>query len=364
MAKRKEKVAVAMSGGVDSSVAAALLQERGFEVMGIFMRMWSDCPLNCGNGNRGCPSEAENRAREVAGKLGIPFYVLGLEEEFKKRVVEKFLAAEKEGRTPNPCVDCNKEVKFGLFLEEALKMGAEKIATGHYARLKEGPEGRELWQAKDHEKDQSYFLWQLNQEQLGKVIFPIGDYKRSEVEELAKKLKLPFEGVEKSMEVCFIPETTESFLKKYLQDKPGEIKNMAGKTIGAHRGLWFQTLGQRKGLGLGAGTIKTAAEKPYFVVGKNLKRNILVVSQNKGDLLKRELTVEKVNWISGRGLQKPLGATVKIRYHSRGVKARIEKIGKDKYRVLLEKPQGAITPGQSAVFFKGEILLGGGIIKR
>ncbi len=358
---KKIKVVVAMSGGVDSSVAAALLKKAGFDVVGVMMKFWKDSSDKKGE-NRCCSVESENLARLVAKKIGIPFYVINVEKEFKKKVVDYFLAEYKKGNTPNPCVVCNKEIKFGLLIEKALKMGAEFLATGHYAQTKNG----RLLKGKDAQKDQSYFLWQLNKEQLKRIIFPVGNYTKPEVRKLAEKFKLPTTQTPESQEVCFISQTTNNFLKKYLKTDPGKIISAAqrsgaslaplgrGKKLGEHQGLWFYTIGQRRGLEIPQG--------PYYAVGKKFKENILVVSKDPKDLLQKEFIAGEVNWIFGLHPEYSLNAEIKIRYKSTPAKAKISKNGKDSVKIIFSKPQSAITSGQSAVFYKGEELLGGGII--
>lgn len=350
--KNAQKVAVAMSGGVDSSVAAALLKKEGFDVVGVFMKFWTPFQNRTkGKWNRCCSPESEARARKVAKILGIPFYVFNFEKEFKKRIVDCFLKENKEGLTPNPCVVCNKEVKFGSFLKKALELGADFIATGHYARVKNG----RLLVAKDKNKDQSYFLWQLSQGQLKRILFPVGGYTRQEVEKTAEKLRLPFAGVSKSQEICFIPKTVEDFLKHYLKPKPGRIVDASGNVLAKHEGLCLYTIGQRKGIGLSGG--------PYYVLDKDPKRNILIVTKNEKDLLKKELVVKNVHWTSGREPVLPLKINAKIRYRQRSASVTI--VGKLKpghYKLLFGKPQRAVTPGQSVVFYRGQEVLGGGII--
>ena len=376
----KKKVVVAMSGGIDSSVAAALLKttyppatlplakgERapraGFDVIGVFMKFWG--PIDdgiIGASNRCCSPEAEVRARRVAKILKIPFYIFNFEKEFKKKIVDYFLAGYKKGITPNPCVICNKEIKFGLLLEKALKLGADYVATGHYTRKKEIRENScsdsckfAMLKAKDKEKDQSYFLWMLNQEQLKRILFPIGDLTRKKVENLAKKFKLPVLKAKKSVEICFIPKTINDFLKQYLKTKQGRIVDTEGNILGKHKGLWFYTIGQRKGINLPGG--------PYFVLDKDLKINLLSVTKNEKDLYKKELICENVNWISGKEQKLPLKIKAKIRYRSRLAPATLTKTLNPKtYNLIFEKSQRAITPGQSAVFYRNKELLGGGII--
>jgi tRNA-specific 2-thiouridylase len=357
------RVAVAMSGGIDSSVAACLLKRAGYDVVGVFMKFWkSETKNNLSKiENHCCASEAEIRARKVAKILKIPFYVFNFEKEFEKKVVDYFLKETKSGVTPNPCVVCNKEIKFGLLLEKALKLDADFVATGHYALKRElttdnlQPTTYKLLRAKDKNKDQSYFLWMLNQKQLRKILFPIGDYTRDEVEDLARKFKLPVLRAKKSVEICFIENTVNDFLKKYLKEKPGKIIDTQGKILGEHKGLWFYTIGQRKGIFLSGG--------PYWVLDKDIKNNLLIVTKNEKDLLKKELICKDVNWISGKQPKLPLKVKAKIRYRHQLVSATIYYLKSKTYQLIFEKPQRAVTPGQSVVFYKGEELLGGGIIK-
>jgi len=423
------RIVVAMSGGVDSSVAAALLKKDGFDVIGVFMKFWNPSSSADSSGqetqNRCCSVESEKLARLVAKKIGIPFYVLNVEKEFKKKVVDYFLKEYKKGNTPNPCVVCNKEIKFGFLIKKALSLGADFVATGHYARLRrEFPISNfqfpnkskvqnqkiKLLKGKDKNKDQSYFLWQLDQNQLKHVLFPVGGYTKPEVRKLAKKLKLPTAETPESQEVCFVhphtkqdhqknlqtnrscacygvgvKSTTNDFLKKYLKTKSGNIcltpdvkQNSTSGVVGRHQGLWFYTIGQRRGLEIPQGSADAEGSgetKPYYVIDKDFKKNILIVSKNQKDLLKKELIVKNVNWISKQKL--PINAEVKIRYKSNSAKAKIIHFcfGKifcgrkksyqngSKVKIVFQKKQKAITPGQSAVFYKGEELLGGGVIE-
>ena len=362
----KQKVIAAMSGGVDSSVAAALLKREGFDVIGIFMNLWlpSASDSLIGNWNRCYSLEAEKRARDVALKLRIPFYVFDLRKEFKRKTVDSFLAGYRQGITPNPCVVCNKEIKFGLLLEKALALGADYVATGHYARKTEARDERQrvnykLLKARDKNKDQSYFLWTLNQNQLKRILFPIGDLKRKEVEKLAIKFKLtPVFGVKKSFEICFIQTTINDFLARYLKKKPGKIvssTNIKQKVIGQHQGLWFYTIGQRKGIRLPGG--------PYYVLEKKSKENLLIVTKNEKDLYKKELQAKNVNWIGGREPKFPLKVEAKIRYKHKAAPASITKrLKAGRCKLIFDKAQRAITPGQSVVFYKGQEVLGGGVI--
>jgi len=286
----------------------------------------------------------------VAAKLNIPFYVFNFEKEFKKKVVDYFLKEERAGLTPNPCVVCNKEIKFGLLLKKVLSLKADYIATGHYARKKDN----KLLKGKDKDKDQSYFLWQLNQKMLKRILFPLGNYNKTKVKKLAKKFKLPVLNIPESQEICFIQTTINDFLKGHLKPNPGKIIDDKGKTIGEHQGLWFYTIGQRKSIELPGG--------PFYVLDKNVKKNLLIVTKNERGLYRKELIAKNVNWLSGKTPKLPLEAKVKIRYRHSDVSAIIKKQRNGKIKVIFSKPQRAITPGQSAVFYKSKELVGGGII--
>jgi len=360
--KNKKRIIVAMSGGLDSSVAAALLKKQGYFVIGVFMKFWhSHSEIK---ENRCCSLEAEKRARKIAQELNMPFYVLNCSREFKKKVVDYFLEEYRKRGTPNPCVICNKEIKFGFLIKKALEAGADFVATGHYARKVQEPRSRfqksnpkkiyKLLKAKDKEKDQSYFLWRLNQRQLSRILFPVGDYTKKEVKALARKFKLPVLDIPESQEICFIGNSINSFLKKYLKEKKGDIVDLENKKkIGEHNGLWFYTIGQRKGIKSSYG--------PYYVVKKDFKKNLLFVSKNKKDLFKKKFIVKEVNWISGKCPKMPLEAKVKIRSRHKPRLALIKKTKKG-CQIKFQKPQSAITPGQSAVFYNNNELIGGGII--
>jgi len=358
---KNKKVIMAMSGGVDSSVAAALLRKEGFDIIGVFIKFWTapeENGLVCAY-NRCCSPESEKRARKVAEKLNIPFYVFNFEKEFKKKVVDYFLKEYKAGLTPNPCVVCNKEIKFGLLFKKLLSLNADYIATGHYVKKQETRNKKQieykLLKAKDKEKDQSYFLWQLDQKILEKTLFPAGDYAKSEIKKMAKKFKLPVVDIPESQEVCFIYTTTNDFLRRYLKSNPGKIINTKGKEIGRHQGLWFYTIGQRKGIELSQG--------PFYVLEKDIKKNLLIVTKNQKDLFKKELVAKNINWILGREPKLPLKVLAKIRYAHKSALAAVIKHKKDKIKIVFLRSQKAITPGQSVVFYKNQELLGGAVIK-
>lgn len=345
-----------MSGGVDSSAAAALLKKDGFKVVGVFMKFWSEPEKDglIGTSNRCCSPEAEVRARKVAKILKIPFYVFNFEKEFKKRVVDYFLTEYRVGRTPNPCVVCNKEIKLGLLLEKALELDIDYVATGHYARIREKGAELLLLKGTDKNKDQSYFLWRLNQGQLKHILFPVGGYTKTQVRKLAKKFKLPVFKTPESQEICFVRTTINDFLRKHLKQKAGNIADKNGRVMGRHRGLWFYTIGQRKGIGLSGG--------PYYVLDKDFKKNLLIVTKNRKDLYRKEMIVKNINWILGKSLKLPLKVKAKIRYRQNPAFATVYKMQGTKYKILFNVPQPAITLGQSVVFYRGQELLGGGII--
>ncbi len=345
--KENKKVVVGVSGGVDSSVALFLLKEKGFSPVGVFLRFW-------GKENRCCDAGAHKRARKVCRLLNVPFYTVDAREEFKKKVVKYFIESYKKGDTPNPCVVCNREVKFKFLMEKLSSLGADYIATGHYARIKREFSifnfqfsNIKLLRGKDKEKDQSYFLWNLDKRWLSKIIFPLGNFKKEEVRKVAEKNGLPTAKTEESQEVCFAGKDTADFLEKNISPAPGKIVDREGNIIGDHRGLFYYTQGQRKRIGLPGG--------PYYVLKKDINKNVLVVTKKEKDISCREVAYQKANFF--REVSFPFRAKVQIRYKSKARKALVEK-GK----VIFSSPQRAVTPGQSVVFYDGEEVLGGGII--
>ena len=353
-------IVVGMSGGVDSSVVAKLLVDRGEQVVGLFMKNWEEK-----DPNGVCTSEKDFAdVKAVANKIGVPYYSVNFVKEYYERVFEHFLEEYSRGRTPNPDVLCNREIKFGPFLEYAKKLGATKIATGHYARVEEKDGLFYLKKAVDQNKDQTYFLNQLSQDQLSMVEFPIGHLTKPELRKLAEEFGLATAEKKDSTGICFIGERNfKEFLKNYLPAKPGKIKDFrTGKVLGTHDGLMYYTLGQRKGLGIGGQ--KDGSGDAYFVCGKDLKKNELYVTQGEQDILFSDgLISGPINWIPKRPDVDEFECYAKFRYRQPEQKVKV-KINKDNTTVVtFAEKQRAITPGQYVVFYDEENCLGGGVIE-
>jgi len=390
--KDKKKVAVAMSGGVDSGVAAALLVEQGYEVVGLHLNFWKDpAPRGVqGKGgflekveNRCCSLESMEAARKTSHQLGIPFYVKDYSKDFKKIVVDYFLAEYAAGRTPNPCVVCNKFIKFGKLLDYARALGCDYLATGHYARISnptglddDGPTRRvyHLLKGIDDSKDQSYFLWTLTQDKLAHILFPVGDRRKSEVRKIARAQNLPVSDRPESFEVCFIKDRDyRDFLRRHIPEtiKQGEVVNAKGEIIGKHFGLPLYTVGQRKGFEINPKSQipNPNCGIPLYVVRKNLEKNQLIVGRG-GESERRRFAVSGVNWIRGPSFAKAtegregLRCEVRIRYQGPLLSAECKVKSEKLVDVALDEPTRGITPGQSAVFYDGEEVLGGGVIER
>ncbi|WP_064581384.1 tRNA 2-thiouridine(34) synthase MnmA [Streptobacillus moniliformis] len=353
----KKRVVLGMSGGVDSSVAAILLKEAGYEVIGVFMKNWEEKDKN-----GVCMSDIDYEdVISVAEQLEIPYYSVNFVKEYWDRVFEYFLSEYRLARTPNPDVMCNKEIKFKAFLDYANKLGADYIATGHYARLTTNEKGEKvLLRGVDNNKDQSYFLCGLNQKQLEKVLFPIGEYEKTEIRKIAEKYNLKTAKKKDSTGICFIGERNfNEFLSKYLPAKDGNIVDINGNILGSHHGLMYYTIGQRKGIGLG--NTKEGTGEPYFVVDKNVEKNELIVAQGDDNLLySKGLIANKFNFINE--IELPFRCTVKFRYRQNDVSAVIDKIEEDRYQIIFDEKQRAVTLGQIVVLYDGEKCLGGGII--
>ena len=346
---KKPKVLLGMSGGVDSSITALLLQKKGYEVIGATMQLHDYCN-----------NDQVEDAKEVAKKLGIEHHVFNMKEQFKKHVIDYFIEEYQAGRTPNPCVACNKYIKFGATIDKAEELGIEYIATGHYARIEKVTDGNKveylLKKGKDERKDQSYMLYNLTQELLAKTIFPLGEYSKEEVRKIAEENGFTIANKPDSQEVCFVPDNNHF---RFIQEnsitpmKKGEIVNTSGEVLGYHEGSAKYTIGQRKGLGISAKT-------PLFVIDIDSEKNQVVLGSND-ELFSKELIATNLNWITFEKLEKEMEVEAKIRYKAKESKARIYPID-DKVKVVFEKPQRAITKGQSVAFYKDDIVLGGGII--
>lgn len=368
--KAKKRVIVGMSGGVDSTMAAALLKKQGYDVVGVFMDLWKE------KGHKKDGLRDRKDAEEIAKILKIPFYFINASKEFRKEVVGYFLDEIGNGRTPNPCVVCNERIKFNFLFKKMLEMDADFVATGHYAEIVDSKGEYRLKIPRDNEKDQTYFLYNLKQEQLKKIIFPIGKYEKAEIKKMAKKMKLPVFEKDESQNICFIHEKTPNeFIKRNLKLSHGDIVTTDGSKIGTHEGLELYTIGQRKGINIGG-------NGPYYVVDRNFKNNQLIVTNNENDpaICRKSMLVEVKNWVSDEP-KMPMEINVKIRYrhplvrgiihpvkslHGRVVEGKFNRVKSRKnnvYMIEFNQPQKAVTPGQSAVFYsdKNEVL-GGGII--
>lgn len=352
-------VVVAMSGGVDSSVAAALLTEKGFRCVGVMMRLWAEVSSGEGSGNKCCDEESVDDARRVADQLGMPFYLINVETPFKERVVDLFIDGYSAGLTPNPCLACNRHIRFDYLLNYARRLGADFLATGHYARLRRQKDSSvHLLRGKDEHKDQSYVLSVLGPAELNDVLFPVGDYTKEEVRRMAAARDLPIHSKHDSMDLCFVVDDDyRRFLRAWAPDamEPGPIVDLSGKVLGRHGGLPNYTVGQRKGLGL------SGTSAPLYVAALDHDRNQLVVGPAEA-VGRAEMFVEGVNWTLGR----PVGAgsrlQCQIRYTGRPIDCRVFPLEDGCVRVLFEAPVNGISPGQGAVFYDGEQCLGGGLI--
>ncbi|HWQ04512.1 MAG TPA: tRNA 2-thiouridine(34) synthase MnmA [Longilinea sp.] len=353
----KPSVVVGMSGGVDSSVAAALLVSQGYQVTGIMLRLWSQPCME--ESNRCCTPEAMAQARRIAAMLGIPFYALDVQERFRNTVVESFIQGYSNGMTPNPCLVCNRQIRWGFMLDQALALGADYLATGHYARIEYSDDGKvRLIRASDPNKDQSYVLSGLSQEQLRHSMFPLGGMKKSDVRELARQFSLPVAERADSQDLCFLAGGDyREFLLRYAvkEMKPGKIITREGKILGEHQGLAAYTIGQRKGLGI-------AAPEPFYVLEKNLAENTLVIGF-KDELGQSTLKTGVVNWISGNAPETDIRVQVKIRYRADLAWGILHSTPDGCSVVDFDRPLRDITAGQQAVFYDGDQVLGGGIIQ-
>ena len=358
--KPAAKILAGMSGGVDSSVSTLLLQQQGYQVEGLFMKNWDE-----DDGSEYCTAREDLAdAQQVAGRLGIPLHCANFAAEYWDNVFEHFLREYRAGRTPNPDILCNREIKFKVFLEYALALGADYIATGHYVRGGHGQDGGALLKGLDRNKDQSYFLHSVSCKELEKCLFPVGELEKTEVRELARRQRLPTHDKKDSTGICFIGERRfKDFLQQYLPAQPGPIRSLDGAVLGQHQGLMYHTIGQRQGLGIGG--MAGRAEAPWYVAGKNLQDNELIVVQGNqhAALYKSSLLTTDIHWVSGSEPELPLLCAAKIRYRQPDQACTLHRAGQA-YRVDFEAPQRAIAPGQSVVLYQGEVCLGGGVIEQ
>ncbi|MFC4077172.1 tRNA 2-thiouridine(34) synthase MnmA [Salinithrix halophila] len=358
MSQKRSRVILGMSGGVDSSVAALLLKEQGYDVVGLFMKNWDDTDES---GYCTATEDFED-VRRVASHIGIPYYSVNFEKEYRDKVFSYFLEEYRNGRTPNPDVMCNKEIKFGEFLNKALQLGADTIATGHYARVEKVNGRFRLLRGQDRNKDQTYFLYTLGQDQLARTLFPIGHLNKQELRQIAEKAGLPTAKKKDSTGICFIGERDfKDFLSSYLPAQPGTIETLSGEVKGRHDGLMYYTLGQRQGLGIGGG----GTGEPWFVVGKDLERNVLLVEQGHDHPahFSNGLIAGDLHWTDRMERRDLFSCTAKFRYRQNDQGVRVEPRPDGTCRVLFDEPQRAVTPGQSVVFYDGDECLGGGIIE-
>jgi tRNA-specific 2-thiouridylase len=356
---KRQRVVCGMSGGVDSSATAALLLEQGYEVIGITLKLW---PQDCVNRaeDKCCGPQAVTDARSVCHKLDIPYYLIDEAAEFQKHVIQYFADEYRAGRTPNPCVMCNQNLKFGRLIDRARQLGAQYVATGHFARLETRADGRVLLKrGRDARKDQSYFLFSLRQDQLARAMFPLGEKTKSDTREVARHCRLKTADKEESMEICFVPDKDYG---KFLQEANlarkhrGEIVDLHGQVLGHHDGIEFYTIGQRKGLGI-------SSAQPFYVVELDAATNRLVVGDDSA-LERDEFVVDRCNWIPFDHPPANLEVTAKIRYNNSGTLATVTPSGNGSAKVKLHAPQRAITPGQAAVFYQDDLVVGGGWIVR
>lgn len=352
---KNTRVVVGMSGGVDSSVAALLLKQQGYDVIGIFMKNWDDTDENgvC------TATEDYNDVIRVCNQIGIPYYAVNFEKQYWDKVFSYFLDEYKAGRTPNPDVMCNKEIKFKAFLEHAMNLGADYLATGHYAQVVYRDGEYKMLRGFDENKDQTYFLNQLSQNQLSKVLFPIGELEKAKVREIAQEAGLATAAKKDSTGICFIGERNfKNFLGQYLPAQPGMMETLEGEVKGKHDGLMYYTIGQRHGLGIGG------SGDPWFAIGKDLKKNVLFVGQgfHNEKLYSDSILADSISWVSDNPKPTEFECTAKFRYRQEDHKVTVRLLEDQKAQVLFHAPIRAVTPGQAVVFYDGEECLGGGTI--
>ncbi len=358
---KTKRVVVGMSGGVDSSVAALLLKQQGYDVVGLFMKNWEDDDTD-----EYCSSKQDLiDAVSVADRIGIEIEAVNFSKEYKDRVFANFLQEYQAGRTPNPDILCNAEIKFKAFLDHAMDLGANLIATGHYAQVREKNGLFQLLKGEDGSKDQSYFLYRLNQAQLSKTLFPLGHLLKREIRDIARQAQLPTSEKKDSTGICFIGERPfREFLNRYLPREPGEMQTPEGKVVGQHQGLMYYTIGQRQGLGIGGS--RSSSGEPWFVVSKDMEKNVLIVVQGHEHprLFSDGLIANQLHWISDQNPETHWVYAAKTRYRQPDAPCEIDRLVADEVEVRFGQPQWAVTPGQSVVVYESNVCLGGGIISR
>ena len=356
--EKKKKVVIGMSGGVDSSVAAYLLKEQGYDVIGVTMQIWQEDKDYTEREGGCCSLSAVDDARRVANKIGIPFYVMNSRDSFKEKVIDYFVQEYIDGKTPNPCIACNKHLKFDELLRKAQGIGADYVATGHYAKIEQDENGRyQLIRSEDDRKDQTYALYNFTQEQLAHTLMPCGGYTKDKIREIAKEIGLSVYNKKDSEEICFIPDNNHG---RYISEArplevvPGNFVDKNGNILGQHKGIVYYTIGQRKGLGIAFG-------KPMFVIEINAKKNTVVLGDNE-DLFNKVVIAKDVNLIAFDEITEPVRVEAKIRYSAKPSPATVYKIDNNKIKIVFDEPQRAITKGQSVVMYNGDVVVGGGII--
>ncbi len=353
------KALIAMSGGVDSSVAAFMMKEKGYDCIGCTMKLYANEDIDVDATNTCCSLDDVEDAKSVARRLGMPHYTFNFQERFREKVIDNFVACYECGMTPNPCIECNKHMKFNELYRRAQELGCDKVVTGHYARIRKCDNGYQLLKGLDDNKDQSYVLYGMTQDELEHTDFPLGGLSKDEVRKIAEANDFINANKPDSQDICFVPDGDYvSVLKRFSgkEYKPGDFVDVDGNVLGQHKGIVGYTIGQRKGLGI-------SAAHPLYVTKLDVENNRVVLGKNE-DLFSREVYVENINWIDHTDDRQNFKCKAKIRYRMKEEPCMVERVGESAAKILFDEPQRAITPGQSAVFYDGDVVLGGGIIKK